>query len=787
MLKPVFLGLFLLLASGAHAQLDTLGRWTSLQSQSKGAFVTQSPEEIIYTTRNLIFFVDKEDFSVRSLTRTEGLAGGRIDLIRYHPPTGTLLIVYENSTLDLYRDGRFSTLRQIDNFNFSGDKRIYDIAFGEDNVVYLAAGYGVSALSLDEQIFTFTTFTGVRVNSVATRDGRLYAATPEGLYGVSLRGVNINDFNTWELLGPQTGLPGDYNSRTIVTWRDNLYFGVDNDVYRLAGDTALLHYDAPPLDNRLAYLSGGASGLLAGYRCTGSGCRDRVVLSLGETPGDATPLRDCAYFTNYAIEDERGRIWFGDDANFIHYLTEDGADCRNLQYPGPPTDRVYRMVHDGTDLWVAPGQLDENTTPSFDYDGLWKYDGVSWTVYNRFNTEVLRGQDGAVNGDDDFATIIDVDYDPVNDIHYFSSFFEGVVALDPEGEFTLFDERNSSLELAPDAGPGRIRAAGAATDAQGYTFFAVSRAARNGIVSVRSPDGEWAALGQTCDLNIAIDLAVDNYGFVWVVHRGGANGGLTVIDTNGTPMDPSDDRCRTILASNSQLPTNETRSIAVDLSDRVWVGTAEGIVLFSCGPNVFDGEFCVGSRPAAEAEDGFGGYLLETEEVRTIAVDGADRKWVGTNGGAFLLSENGREQLLLFDRGNSPLLDDVVKSIAIDPVSGTVYFGTELGIISYRGDATSAAEGFVEEIVVFPNPVEPGYDGPVAIRGLGRDARVKITDISGKLVSDGVAQGGQYTWQGTDYTGRRVATGVYLVFASSNRRFAVENPGSAVAKIVFIR
>ena len=778
----------LLTATVLRAQADTLGRWTSLQSRGTGAYVTQSATEIIYTTGNLLFFLDKEDLSISSLTRTEGLGGGRIAFLRYHAPTETLLIIYENSTIDLYRNGRFTTLRQIDNFNFNGDKRIYDLAFGADNLIYLAAGYGVSALSLDDLTFTFTTFTGISVNSVATRDGMLYAGTPEGLYAVPLRGVNLNDFGTWSLLGPETGLPGDYATGSATVWRDALYFGVDDDVYRLAGDTALLHYAAPPAANRLAYLSGGPGQLLAGYRCTTTNCADRLIVALQETAGVVDSLPDCAYFTNIAIEDEAGRIWLGDDATFVRYLTAVDGDCRSLNYPGPPTDRVYRMTHDGTSLWVAPGQIDENGTPTFDFGGFYQYTDGQWTFYSRDNVAALRGRDGETFvGDDDVAAIIDVDYDPVHQVHYFSSFFEGLVARDAAGTFTLFDETNSSLQLAPDAGPGRIRAAGTATDAQGYTYVAVSRAADNGIVSVRSPEGDWAALGQSCGINLAIDIAVDDFGFVWVVHRAGADGGITVIDTNGTPMDPSDDRCRTIQSSNSELETNQTRSIAVDLDGQVWIGTAEGVVVFGCGAEVFDEEYCAGTRPATESDDGFGAYVLATEEVRTIAIDGANRKWVGTNGGAYLLSEDGREQLLRFDRGNSPLLDDIVKAIAIDPVSGTVYFGTELGIIAYRSDATAAEEGFTSAVEVFPNPVEPGYAGPVAIRGLARDARVKITDLSGKLVSEGMANGGQYVWQGTDYNGRRVTTGVYLVFASSNRVYATENPGSAVAKIVFIR
>ena len=781
--------LLLLFTTGLPAQLDTLGQWTSLQSRSRGTYVTQSPEEVIYTTGNQIVFIDKIDYSISTLSRTDGLAGGRIELVKYHAPTETLIIVYENSTIDLYRNGRFSTLRQIDNFNFSGDKRIYDISFGADNLIYIAAGYGLSALSLDEEVFRFTTFTGVRVNSVLSYDGKLYAGTPEGLYRAPLQGVNLNDFNNWELLSLAQGLPGDYATTTVTVWQDRLYFGVDRNVYRLEGDSAMIHYSAPAAENELRYLNGGNGILLAGYRCTTSNCRDRLVLALEETPGVSLSLPDCAFLTNNAIQDQYDKVWLGDEAEGIRVLLDLTGECRRLNYPGPPEDQIYRLEHDGSALWVAPGQLNENTSPVFDLKGFWKYEDGEWTTYDLNNTPALLGRDGQRGGDDDVATIIDIDHDPVNGVTYFSSFYEGVVALDAEGEFTLFDETNSSLQLAPEAGPSRIRTAGSATDEQGYTYFAVSLAEAGGIVAVRGPDGQWAALGQQCGLNIAFDIAVDQNGFVWVLHFAGQSGGLTVIDPNGTPLDPSDDRCRTIQATSSNaLPTNLMRSIAVDLDGNVWVGTAQGIVLFDCTPEGIFSD-CPGRRPAATADDGFGGYLLETEEVRTIAVDGANRKWVGTNSGAYLLSETGEEQLLRFDRGNSPLLDDVVKSIAIDPVSGTVYFGTELGIISYRGDATSAASRiqFDAELEVFPNPVEPGYQGPVAVRGLAQNARVRITDVSGKLVYEGSAAGGQFVWDGADYNGRRVTSGVYLVFAVSRGNLNVENPGSAVAKIVFLR
>ena len=82
-----------------------------------------------------------------------------------------------------------------------------------------------------------------------------------------------------------------------------------------------------------------------------------------------------------------------------------------------------------------------------------------------------------------------------------------------------------------------------------------------------------------------------------------------------------------------------------------------------------------------------------------------------------------------------------------------------------------------------PIPVRPGYSGPIAIKGLVRDASVKITDINGKLVYETKALGGQATWDGRDYNGEKAATGVYLVF-SANENTSI--PSDAIVTKILI-
>jgi len=174
--------------------------------------------------------------------------------------------------------------------------------------------------------------------------------------------------------------------------------------------------------------------------------------------------------------------------------------------------------------------------------------------------------------------------------------------------------------------------------------------------------------------------------------------------------------------------------------------------------------------------------LLGTETVTAIAVDGADRKWFGTKGsGVFLMSADGTTELQHFTSENSPLISNFIRTIKINESTGEVLFGTDNGIIAYKGSATDE-ETQKEDAYAYPNPVPEDYYGPIAIKGLPTNAAVRITDIAGNLVFDTQAEGSQAIWNGNDMNGQRVGTGIYLVFGIDT-----DGNESQVAKILFTK
>jgi ligand-binding sensor domain-containing protein len=214
---------------------------------------------------------------------------------------------------------------------------------------------------------------------------------------------------------------------------------------------------------------------------------------------------------------------------------------------------------------------------------------------------------------------------------------------------------------------------------------------------------------------------------------------------------------------------DRTYSIAEDRDGNIWIGTNKGPVIFYNPYDIFDKDEIIGYQVKIPRNDGTNNadILLATEKITAIAVDGGDRKWMGTeNSGVFLVSPDGKEEIYHFTSSNSPLPSNNISSIAINHVNGEVYIGTDKGIYSYRGQSTIGNPDF-SNAYIFPNPVRENYQGDIVISGLVDNVNIKITDVAGNLVFETFALGGQAIWDGKNFRGQKVYSGVYLVFCSN--------------------
>ena len=213
------------------------------------------------------------------------------------------------------------------------------------------------------------------------------------------------------------------------------------------------------------------------------------------------------------------------------------------------------------------------------------------------------------------------------------------------------------------------------------------------------------------------------------------------------------------------LPSSNVKSLALDRDGQMWVGTDKGVVVFDNPSAVFSGKNFDAYTPVFERR-----RLLGNENVNSIAIDGGNRKWMGTKNGIFLFSPDGTELVINFTEKNAPLPTNEISYITAEPKTGEVYIRTPKGMVSYRGTATEGSLKQDESVVkVFPNPVRPDFEGQIGIEGLVENAFVKITDVVGNLVYETRASGGTAIWNGRTLTGQRVETGIYLIFSGNKK------------------
>ncbi len=738
-----------------------IGEWRTHLPYQNTTGVMVADDRVFCSSTGGLFYYDMIDNTVETLSKTDGLSDNGVVAMDWNDDLQLAVFAYSNANIDIIRGNEIINIPDIMKKPIPGDKSVYDIYFfGEQ--AYLSCGFGIVVLDLKKYEITETYYIGnngdqLKVNQVSSDGTWLYAATDEGLRKAELSNPFLIDFNSWEL---EMGLPDPYAKYSgVAHLNDRVYVVVDN-----PGE----------LEDRVYYYAATwMEGPEALHQVYSEIRRSGAYLVFTGEEGIRVVSEDFLIMRNYdegrprsALQDENGVLWIADyGRGLVRY--ENNAE-QLIKPNGPYSGIAYRMASDGGLLYSVSG-------------------GVTATYNNVFRAGILQhfmDDRWRSNIRYDFQDLISVVVDPADPDHvYTASWGYGVVEYVEGRPEVIYDETNSTLQsIVP--GGNYLRIGGLTFDADENLWMTNSGVSEP--VSVMKKDGTWKSFraeGKFSDFSALGDILITEEGHLWgIIHKGG---GLFAIDFNGTIDDEEDDEYQLVSVQdeNGRVITNEVFSFAEDLNGNIWLGTNQGIlVLYSPGRLFTDGEIFA-REIIVPRNDGtnFGDPLLQTEKVTAIEVDGSNRKWIGTaDGGAFLVSDNGLEQIYNFNTGNSPILSNSITDICVVGETGEVFFGTENGIISFKGTATAGARNY-DDVRVYPNPVRETYYGPIAISGLVAETTVKITDIRGNLVNELDSFGGQAIWDGTDFNGNRVATGTYLLFLADRDATAAH-----VSKILFI-
>lgn len=774
--KFYFLPLFLLTFGFffSNAQGVGIGQWRTHLPYQRVIDVEIAGDKVYAATPYDLFVYDKTDNRLQLLNKVNGLSDIGVSKIAYSSEYQTLLVAYTNTNIDLVQPDGIVNLSDIKNKELVGNKTINNILF-RGKYAYLSCGFGIVVIDVVRQEVYDTYLIGpqgsfINVHDIAILDNTLYAATESGVYYASLSSPNLADFNQWtkdlRLRYPHL----NYNQ--IETFGNKVFLNYSRGAYE--ADTLFVlngdNWDYFDKDNTSLHRQLRAHNdhlvIVNHFNIYVYNTDLQMELSIYYPESEfVEPLA--------GVYESADGIWIGDRWRGLLQVYNLGFSTYQMMPNGPGTTNVYELKARGSQVWVASGGRRNDWGKRYMNDGVFSFDGSNWKTYNSRNTSGL----------DTISDFVCVAIDPKNPLKaYIGTWQEGVIEFTNYEKTEIYSEHNSSLRPWI-ADPSLVNVSG--LDFDSFNNLWVANTGATNLLSVRKTDGSWKSfyLGSNASGTDIGNMIVDKNNYKWILRRG--EGPVMVFNDNNTLDNTSDDRLKILTNSpnSGNIPGNSVFSLAVDHNGAVWIGTDKGPAIiynpekiFTTGAN-FDAQQILVPR-----NDGTGqaDYLLGSEKILSMAVNGSNQKWFGTENGAFLMSDDGLKQIHYFNTDNSPLLSNTVNSIAITD-DGEVFFGTPNGIISYKDIATTP-DVENKDVYAYPNPVREDFIGPVAIRGMVRDAIVKITDVSGNLVFQTRSEGGQAVWDGKIINGNHVKPGIYLVFIAD--QFGIE---TLVTKIMMMR
>lgn len=477
-------------------------------------------------------------------------------------------------------------------------------------------------------------------------------------------------------------------------------------------------------------------------------------------PNDISTTTENGYTQYYTYDTTNKCYWTNQSDNKLQAYTigADGTKTIIKQDINPNSPKYNNLFGYMT---VANGKLYTCNGKEWDMENpaaIHVYDPTedTWTFYNNQGIEEKYG----LSYKDPLCLVVD----PRDDSHVMVGTQTGIYEFKGGIQTSHYDHNNSLITPVADLNDNYQLITSMAYDNNNNLWVAVAAAEGNKMI-VYTADGKWTAPERQLTAEQAVNpkFIFDNNGRIWISCGRYSDNGVFCYSadrqsifsyTNFTNED------------GTSIGTIEfMRNLAEDKDGNIWVATSNGLLTltdeYQRNPSLGFYQVKVPRNDGTNYAD----YLLANVDISCIAVDNANRKWVGTkSNGVYVISDDNMVQEAHFTAEDSKLLSNNIDYIAIDKKSGTVYISTDNGLCSVESNATETFDSMDKDNVwAYPNPVKPDYTGLITIVGLSFDADIKITTTNGALVAKGRSTGGSFQWDGTDLKGKRVASGIYMV------------------------
>lgn len=755
-MRHLFTIIFSVLTIQILGQSVPIGQWQDHLTYSNVQLVELANDKAYAASESGLFSVEPDENSLSRLSTINGLSNIKASALGSAGKSAPLFVGYEDGVIDVVSGSNILQVFDVQRSNIIGNKQINHFNFYNENICYISTGFGVLQYDIQRNEIKETFLIGnkgayIFVNATAVYENQLWAATDSGVYYANLsndlfdpaswfKDTTLNDSitNYKSIVANGNGL---YLSMVLNGFQnDKLYQKAPTGWEQLFADVNEDYFDIHAFEDFLAVAN---STSFEVYKNADFVTPNQRLFNFNEK----------AIFPSAVKYSATGEIWAG--TNFQGLLkSRNPFDTDQLLIEGPSSTKAFRLNYSFDEIYVSGGghsdiQVRTNTPAEVSV-----FNGSEWTNFNDRTTTALEG----------LQDILNVSFNPVNQEELAAaSMNNGVIIFENDAVKNVYGFENSPLEEQGNTGATFVT--GVQYDAEGNLWM--SNSLTENPIKVLTAEGAWItyANGDGGGSPVTNQILVTSNNQVWQ-NRPGA--GIYVLGHNGTLNDFSDDDFLVIQegGGNGALASNDVTAMAEDNDGNVWVGTNVGLTVFYNTADILERNSFDGNEVLIQ-QDGQTQVLFENQFITDIVVDPANRKWFSTRGaGVYLMSADGTQELAHFTEENSPLYSNNVNSLALLPNTGELFIATEKGIISYRGDATLGNES-LENILVFPNPVPPNYNGQIGISGLMDNTEVIISDIGGSVVQRITSNGGQANWNMRNQNGNTVVNGVYLVYVVS--------------------
>lgn len=763
---------FLFFATNVYSQIAE-GQWQTHYSYRNVTQVAVASDKVYAVGSNALFSVGLTDQSIEFYSKITGLSDNDITQIAYNNKSNQLLVVYANSNLDLVSPSGVYNIPDLYLKQATMDKTVNSVLFS-DSLAYLSCNFGVVALNMAKHEISDSYVIGANgsyepVLSTALFDGNIYGLTTNGLLRADAASHNLANYQVWTSVatlpvGGNTSLLAFDGALWLLKANGTVFKSTDGNAWNQV--ISLSNIARMQCDSQYLYFISDASSTTFVYDTN---------LNMTTLTGFAPNRISVDHSTTHSF-------WLASGNAGLQQVNQSGQTVNTFTPSGPFDNSPWGMTFDGDKLFVVPGGA--WAAQYFHPASVMMYQNHAWTNIDGATVSQQTNMPATT----DFVSIA---ADPTDNTHFFvGAYGMGLYEFKNNIFSKWYNCLNSGVESIF---PGQSmqlqyqRIDGLKFDSQGNLWFLNEQI--NDPIKYLSPDGTVHSLyfDAVKGLSNLLDMIIDNSNpnRKWLISSRETSG-VFVFDDNGTLSNQQDDQSKffsTFVDQDGNVFSSDFYfCITQDLNNQIWIGTMKGPIVIQNPNSVFNSNFTI-TRIKVPRNDGtnLADYLLGTERVNAIAVDGANRKWIGTQtSGLYLVSPDGTQILQHFTTDNSPLLSNTILSLALNNQTGELFVGTDQGLISYSTDATQASATF-NSVYAFPNPVRPDFHGAITITGLVANTQVRITNLNGNVVYETTSNGGIATWNGNKADGSRVSTGVYLVICTS-----ADGTQHAITKLLII-